>query len=86
MKLQNNPTHKFNVDRKDFYKCNSQESNAKTKERLIEIADMGMEEVMTAEFGFKDIMSGLYIEKVWSYSNEKWKEYIDWAKSTKNNY
>jgi hypothetical protein len=80
-----NSAHKFNVDRKDFYEYDQPAAiNVRTRERLVEIADIGMEEVMTAEFGYKGIMSGLYLEKVWSYSNKDWKDYIDWAKGLIN--
>ena len=44
------------------------------------MAELGMEEVGIAQFGYKGIMSGLYIEKVWSYSDEDFKNYMDWAK------
>jgi hypothetical protein len=33
-----------------------------------------------AQFGYKGVMSGLYIEKVWSYSDADFKGYMDWAK------
>jgi len=73
-------TAKFNIERKDLYEFRRPELNERTKKRLTEIAELGMEEVGTASFGIKGIMSGLYIEKVWSYSNEDFKDYMEWAK------
>lgn len=70
---------KFNIDRDDLYLY--KEPKEITKNRLTEIAELGMEEVGTAEFGISGIMSGLYIEKVWNYSDKDWNEYIDWVKS-----
>ncbi len=61
--------HRFDVNRSDFYEYGKPELIKRTKDRLTEIAECGMEEVMLAEFGYKGIMSGLYIEKVWSYSD-----------------
>ena len=56
-------------------------SDERTKKRLTQIAEMGMEDVAVAQFGIRGVMSGLYIEMVWSYSDEKWNDYIDWVKT-----
>jgi hypothetical protein len=72
---------KFNIDRKDFYFLNDAEHSERTKYRLTEIAELGMEMVGTGEFGIPGIMSGLYIEKVWRYSDKQFNEYLDWVKS-----
>lgn len=69
----------FDVNRKDLYKYDS-EYNERTKARLIEMAELGMHETGVAEFGYKNVMSGLYIEKVWNYSDEDFKGYMDWVK------
>lgn len=68
------------IYRPDFYlyKC-SPEKREETKKRLTQISEMGMTEVGIANFGVEGIMSGLYIEKVWRYSDKEWGEYIDWA-------
>ena len=70
----------INIDRTDFYEYGKPELQERTRKRLQEIIDCGMTEVGIAQFGFKGIMSGLYIEIVWSYSNEIFKDYMDWAK------
>lgn len=59
------------------------EIKERTRERLAEIITLGMTEVGEAQFGIKGIMSGLYIEKVWSYDEKRWKEYMDWVKELK---
>jgi hypothetical protein len=71
MKIYDNP---------HFYEYDKPELKERTKNRLMEIAECGMEEVGIAQFGYEGIMSGLYIEYVWSYSDEKFKDYMDWAK------
>lgn len=68
----------FDIERKDLYKHGKLKD--RTKKRLIEIAECGMEEIGFASFGYKGVMSGLYIEKVWEYSDEDFKNYMDWAK------
>lgn len=71
---------KIDINRSDFYDHGKPELKERTKKRLTEIAECGMSEVMTAEFGYKGVMSGLYIEKVWDYSDKKFKDYMTWAK------
>lgn len=72
------------INRKDFYlyKC-SPEKEQETKTRLTELSDLGMKETGIASFGIPGIMSGLYIEMVWNYSDTDWKSYIDWVKEMK---
>jgi hypothetical protein len=72
--------HKFDINRPDFY-YGSSDLRERTKNRLTEIAECGMEEVMTAEFGYSGVVSGLYIETVWYYSDEEFRDYMDWAKA-----
>ena len=74
----------FDITRRDFYLVDQPELEERTKKRLVEISEIGMEEVGCGQFGKKDIMSGLYIEMVWSFSDEKWTEYISWAKELIN--
>lgn len=71
---------KFDINNNDFYEHSKPELKERTKQRLTEMAELGIEEVAIAQFGYKGIMSGLYIEKVWSYSDEDFKNYMDWAK------
>jgi len=72
---------KIDIDRKDFYEYDKPLLEKRTRARLTQISEMGMEEVSIAGFGVKGAMSGLYIEKVWSYSDEDWDSYIEWAQS-----
>ena len=72
----------FDINNDDFYKYNKPKE--RTRKRLIEIANCGMQEVGIASFGVEGVMSGLYIEKVWSYSDKDFNEYMDWAKSLIN--
>jgi hypothetical protein len=69
---------RFDIERNDLYEYDKPKD--RTRKRLTEIADCGMEEVGIAQFGYKGVMSGLYIEKVWSYSDADFKGYMDWAK------
>jgi hypothetical protein len=69
---------RFDIDRNDLYEYDKPKD--RTRKRLTEIADCGMEEVGFAQFGYKGVMSGLYIEKVWGYSDVDFKDYMGWAK------
>jgi hypothetical protein len=82
---QQNPTlpihgvmPRFDIEREDLYEFNKPKE--RTRKRLTEMAECGMEETGIASFGYKGVMSGLYIEKVWGYSDEDFKDYMDWAK------
>jgi hypothetical protein len=75
---------RFDIEREDFYEYNKPKE--RTRKRLTEIAECGMEEVMTAEFGYKNVMSGLYIEKIWSYSDKEFDDYMNWAKGLIKEY
>jgi len=68
----------FDIERKDLYEYNKPKE--RTRKRLTEMAECGMEETGIASFGYKGVMSGLYIEKVWGCSDKDFKDYMDWAK------
>lgn len=70
----------IDINRSDLYRYDKPELKETTKNRLIEMNDMGMSEVGIAAFGVEGVMSGLYIEMVWNFSDEKFKDYMDWAK------
>lgn len=72
-------TMKIDIEREDFY-CLNKQPNETIKKRLTQMAELGMEEVGTAEFGVKDIMSGMYIENVWNFTDEKFDDYMKWTK------
>jgi hypothetical protein len=72
------PEHLFNVDRYDFYEYNK--PRERTRARLMEMADLGMEETGSWCFGYRGAMGGLYIEMVWEKSDEDFKSYMDWAR------
>lgn len=74
----------FNIDCEDHYEYDKPKE--RTRSRLKEILDMGMQEVGYGEFGIKGVMSGLYIEKVWSYSDAQFKDYLEWVKELINNF
>lgn len=67
------------VDEKSFYKNDS--TDERTRKRLIEMSEIGMEICGHAQWGVPGIMSGLYIEYVWNYSEEDFNDYLDWVKS-----
>lgn len=80
MKKTSQVIHKFDVNDTSFYLYDKPELKQRTNARLTEIAECGMEIVGYGQFGYNEIMSGLYIEKVWSYSDEDFKDYMDLAK------
>ena len=69
---------RFDIERNDLYEYNKPKE--RTKKRLAEMAECGMEEVGKAHFGYRGVMSGLYIEMVWNYSDNDFKHYMTWAK------
>lgn len=69
----------FDIYRDDLYEYGKPKD--RTRSRLKEIAECGMEECGVAQFGYKGVVYGLYIEKVWSYSDEDFKDYMDWVKA-----
>jgi hypothetical protein len=71
--------YKFDINDPDLYEYNKPKE--RTKARLTQMANMGLEETGIASYGIKGIVSGLYIEKVWSYSDEEWDDYINWMQS-----
>lgn len=72
--------NKFDINRSDLYEFGEPEKRERTKQRLTEIAECGMEEVGHGQFGYKGVMSGLYIEIVWSHSDEDFKGYMDYTR------
>jgi len=70
--------HKFDINRDDLYL--NVKSRVRTRQRLLQMAELGMEETGIASFGIKGVMSGLYIEKVWNYNNDEFDSYMDWVK------
>lgn len=74
----NIPVKFYDVDRNDLYEYGKERE--RTRKRLLEISECGMEEVGIGQFRLKGVMSGLYIEKVWDCSDEAFKDYMDWAK------
>ena len=74
--MQENKQPAFDINRQDLYNGKFDE---RTRERLTDILNLGMREVMTAEFGVPGVMSGLYIERVWSYSDNEFADYLQWA-------
>lgn len=80
-----NPSYKFDINRKDFYLHPSMIASKPfgkheiTKKRLQQIADLGMEEVGVAQFGIPGIVSGLYIERIWNGDDKDFKEYLEYV-------
>jgi len=72
---------KFDINDPDLYENSKPELTERTRARLVEMAELGMHETGVASFGIEGVFSGLYIEKVWSYSDEDFKGYLDWVKS-----
>lgn len=71
----------IDVNKKEYYsEYLYPGSKDRTFKRLKEINDCGMTETGYGSFGCKGVMSGLYIEKVWDYSDESWNSYMNWAR------
>lgn len=68
----------FDIERKDLYEHDKPKE--RTRKRLTEMVECGMEELGIGQFGYRGVMSGLYIEMVWGCPDDMFNEYIDWAK------
>ena len=66
------------LNREDLYECGKPKN--RTRKRLNEMVDCGMEELGLGSFGYPGVMSGLYIEMVWTYTDDQYEEYMEWAK------
>jgi hypothetical protein len=73
--------HKFDVTNTAFYRYDKPELNEVIKSRLTQMAELGMEVCGYGEFGIKGVMSDLYIEKVWNYTDEDFTAYMGWVES-----
>lgn len=81
--LDKKQTEKFH-EIKTFYRHGeSEQIQERTKQRLIQIENLGMTLCGLGQFGIDGIMSGLYIEKVWSYEDEDWNGYMSWVAEMK---
>lgn len=69
----------IDINDRRYYEYGTPEKEERTRMRLIIINKCGMSEVGIAEFGVKGVMSGLYIERVWSDSDKVFADYIEWA-------
>ena len=79
--------NKRNIDINDkfWYGTNLGYNDKLTRERLIELNELGCEpNYVSASFKIEDVFSGLYIEKVWSYNAEDWESYVKWVKKLKH--
>lgn len=76
--------YNFDIDQKELYEFGKPELKERTRNRLIQISESGMYYFGDGHFGIKEIISGLYIEKVWGYSDDSFNEYMEWAKSVIN--
>lgn len=73
----------------NYYPYFSKEENREEiKDRLATIWDMGLSDLGNGQFGIKDVMSGLYIEMIWRYTNKEFTDYMEWTKDLidKNTY
>lgn len=73
----------INIEYEDYY-CNK-ENVERTKERLIELSNLWLSSVWYGEFWIDKLLSWIYIERIWWYSDEKWLEEIVWIKSVIEN-
>jgi hypothetical protein len=75
---------KIDINNKFWYGTNLGYDDKLTRERLIELNELGCDpNYVSASFRIDGVFSGLYIEKVWSYDAERWRSYINWIKKLK---
>ena len=71
----------INVDNREYYEFGKPEKDDQTKSRLLGMKKMGMIDFGNFQFGVDGVVSGIWIERVWSFSNKDWKSYMEWAQS-----
>lgn len=69
----------IDVNNDNYYAYDKPEIKSRTLRRLKRIKRAGMTEVGHGQFGYSGIMSGLYIEMVWNYSDDNFNDYMNWA-------
>ncbi len=72
---------KIDIDNPYWYEYAQPEKKQRTRDRLSKIVEMGMTENGNASFGIEGLMSGLYIERIWSWTDEEFEGYLDWVRS-----
>jgi len=70
----------------NYYIGNSPEKKIRTHNRLQDIKNLGLKDLGDMSFGIKDLMSGLYLEMVWSFNGEEWLNYTNWITELKKNH
>ena len=71
----------IDIENESYYYNNTKQE--RTKKRLIQISELWLEEVWIAQFWIPWIMSWLYIERIWDYSDAEYDSYIEWIKDLK---
>jgi hypothetical protein len=74
-----NRVYLFDVDRSDLYEQGKPKE--RTRKRLIEMAECGMEEIKTYYFGYKDVTNYVHIQVIWFCSDKDFSAYMNLAKS-----
>ena len=59
-----------------FYYCGKHDE--RTKQRLERLNAVGAEDVGFGHFGVRNVVSGLYIERVWWYNDVLFEDYFQW--------
>lgn len=72
----------IDINREDYY--DYKKPKDRTEERLLQLSALGLYDLGFAQFGIDNIISGIYIEKVWH--EEDWNGYIDWIMSVLKKY
>jgi len=75
------PHFKFDIRRPDFYKNINISFNNLTRMRLIDMAEIGLEEIEKGEFGIPNFARGFFIEDVWNIKSDIYHEKIKYMKN-----
>lgn len=70
----------IDINYKHYYESQNPIRNDRTRKRLQTLINLNMIEVGNCEFGIKHVVSGLYIERVWEWDDNRFNDYIDWVK------
>lgn len=75
----------FNIDDEYLYDVSKPENMERTKNRLEIIKNLGMQLSCNYSFYINNVMSGLWIENVWNYPDDRFNDYIEWIKELVDN-
>ena len=58
----------IDINKEEYYKIPHEKET--TRFRLMQLNEMGLSEISEGEFGIPDVISGLFVENLWNWSDK----------------